>query len=109
MTIHPFIRTTRTLRMIVAMLSIVTSCALGATEPLSSSDYNDEGKLAELLWERTPDIIEARERVGVAGSELTRSQLYPNPQLDAGWNTIPIGRSNPPDLVDPIGNVPNYT
>ena len=32
-----------------------------------------------------------------------------NPQLDLGWNTIPIGRTTPPDLEDPIGNVPNYT
>lgn len=76
---------------------------------LSPTDYDDESTLAALLWEHSPDVIEAREQVGVAGSELTRSRLYPNPQLDAGWNTIPIGKTNPPDLHDPIGNVPNYT
>ena len=83
--------------------------AAAAPALLSPADYDDENTLAELLWEHSPDVIEARQQVGLAGSELTRSRLYPNPQLDAGWNTIPIGKSNPPDLQDPIGNVPNYT
>ena len=75
---------------------------------LVPADYLDEDKLAALLWERSPEVIEARQQVGVAGSEVTRSRLYHNPQLDLGWNTIPIGPSNPPDLHDPIGNIPNY-
>ena len=75
---------------------------------LVPADYSDEDKLAALLWERSPEVIEARQQVGVAGSEVTRSRLYHNPQLDLGWNTIPIGPSNPPDLHDPIGNIPNY-
>ena len=72
------------------------------------TDYADEAKLAELLWEHSPEVIEARHQMGVAGSEVTRSRLYPNPQLDFGWNTIPVGQTNPPDLQDPIANVPNY-
>jgi cobalt-zinc-cadmium efflux system outer membrane protein len=93
----------------VMLVSILAPCIGYAAEPLTPADYDDERKLAELLWEHSPDVIEARQRVGVAGSQLTRARLYPNPQLDAGWNTIPIGRTNPPDLQDPIGNVPNYT
>jgi outer membrane protein, heavy metal efflux system len=75
---------------------------------LVPADYADEDKLAALLWEHSPEVIEARQQVGVAGSEVTRSHLYHNPQLDIGWHTIPIGPSNPPDLHDPIGNIPNY-
>jgi cobalt-zinc-cadmium efflux system outer membrane protein len=79
-----------------------------STASLVPADYADEDKLAALLWERSPEVIEARQQIGVAGSEVTRSHLYHNPQLDLGWNTIPIGPSNPPDLHDPIGNIPNY-
>jgi len=79
------------------------------TALLQAADYDNERTLAELLWEHSPDVIEARQQVGIAGSELTKARLFPNPQLDAGWNTIPIGRTNPPNLQDPIGNVPNYT
>ena len=79
-----------------------------APSPLVAADYADESKLAALLWELSPDVIEAREQVGVAGSEVTRTRLLPNPQLDLCWNTIPIGPTTPSDLHDPIGNVPNY-
>lgn len=76
---------------------------------LTAVDYADEAHLAELLWEQSPDVIGARQQVASAGSELTRARLYPNPHLDLGWNTIPLGRTTPPDLQDPIGNVPNYS
>lgn len=77
--------------------------------PGTPIDYGDEQALATLVWQHAPDVVAARREAMVAGSEITRAHLYPNPRLDLGWNTIPIGRTTPPGLQDPIGNVPNYT
>ncbi len=75
---------------------------------LTPADYLDEAKLTGLLWEQSPEVVEARRSAGIAASEVTRAHKYPNPALDFTWGTIPIGPSNPRDLHDPIGNVPNY-
>jgi len=80
----------------------------GAPVSLAPADYLDEAKLTGLLWEQGPEVVEARRSAGVAASEVTRARKYPNPALDFTWGTIPIGPSNPSDLHDPIGNVPNY-
>src|SRR5262249_50234389 len=75
---------------------------------LTAGDYSDPAKLVGLLWDRSQDVLEARRAAATAASEVTRAQKLPNPTLDFSWGTIPIGRTNPPDLEDPIGNVPNY-
>jgi cobalt-zinc-cadmium efflux system outer membrane protein len=92
----------------VALFTAARPARAQSASPPAPPDYDDEARLGELLWEHSPEVIEARQQIGVAGSELTRARLYPNPQLDLGWNTIPIGKTTPPDLQDPIGNVPNY-
>ncbi|MFN8641503.1 MAG: TolC family protein [Candidatus Binatia bacterium] len=76
---------------------------------LTPADYQDESRLAAAVWERSPDVLAARAESQVAASEETRAHLLPNPQLDLAWGTIPIGPTNPRDLNDPIGNVPNYS
>ena len=85
--------------------------AVRADEPpgLTPPDYDNDAKLAELVWSRSGDVIDARRTAAVAASKVTRSLLYPNPALDFAWGTIPIGRTNPSDLEDPLGNVPNYS
>jgi outer membrane protein, heavy metal efflux system len=103
----------------IACLAAAAACCLLYAHPataqsappvlLGPADYNDEQKLAALVWNRSLDVLEARGVADTAASEVTRARLYPNPQLDLGWSTIPIGETNPPDLHDPIGNVPNYT
>ena len=65
--------------------------------------------LAELVWSRSRDVIDARHAAAVAASKVTRSLLFPNPTVDLAWGTIPVGRTNPPGLDDPLRNVPNYT
>ncbi len=89
--------------------SVRASAQTPTSEPLRSDSYSDEARLVELLWERSPDVLEARATAGVSAAEVTRAQTYPNPQLDFTWDTIPVGRSNPRDLHDPLANVPNYT
>src|SRR5690349_6303744 len=77
-------------------------------DQLGGGDYLDENTLAELLWAQAPEVLDARTLAGVAASEVTRAHTYPNPNFDFTWGTIPIGRTNPPGLQDPLVNVPNY-
>ena len=91
------------------VLLLLTLILVPASTARADVDYADESALANLVWEHAADVIDARKDAMVADSEVTRARLYPNPTLDAGWNTIPVGRTNPPDLHDPLGNVPNYT
>ncbi len=68
----------------------------------------DDAVMAELLWGRSPDLVAARAKIVTARGDLVRAKLLPNPSLDASWNTIPVGKTNPPGLASPIDNVPNY-
>lgn len=94
---------------LVLLCATASAGASGADGSLTPSAYDDEPRLAALLWTHSPDVLEARQRTQLAASEEIRANLYPNPQLDLAWNTIPIGRTTPPDLEDPVGNVPSYT
>ncbi len=76
---------------------------------LTPDEYADEAKLVELLWNQSPDVLEARTAAGIAASEVTRAGRFPNPALDFTWGTIPVGRTNPPHVSDPLDRVPNYT
>jgi cobalt-zinc-cadmium efflux system outer membrane protein len=95
----------------IAALSLVGASGRAgaqAAAPLTPRDYSDDGHLAERLWVRSREVIDARESVGLAAAEVTRAGKYPNPRIDFTWGTIPIGPTTPPDLQDPIGNIPNY-
>ncbi len=71
--------------------------------------YDDENALAGLLWERAADLLEARKGVARGRSDLIRARTYPNPSFEMAWNTIPLGRTNPPGLRDPLDQVPSYS
>ena len=79
-----------------------------APAALELSRVPDDGTLAQLLWSRSPDLVAARAKMASARSDVVRSGLLPNPSLDASWNTIPVGRTNPPTLSEPLNQVPNY-
>jgi len=93
---------------LLALPAIVFAQAAPTSPPLSANDYADEVKLSELLWNRSPDVLDARTAAGVAASEVTRARRYPNPSLDFTWGTIPVGTTNPSGLHDPLDAVPNY-
>jgi cobalt-zinc-cadmium efflux system outer membrane protein len=98
----------------LALAALVLACPLtvraqSAGAPvLTAGDYADESKLADMLWTRSPDVLDARTSAGVAAGEVTRARTLPNPSLDFTWGTVPVGRTNPPDLHDSLDNVPNY-
>ncbi len=67
-----------------------------------------QDQLAQLLWEHAPALAADRATLGAAHADVERSHLLPNPQLDASWNTIPLGQTNPPGLSRPLDQIPNY-
>jgi cobalt-zinc-cadmium efflux system outer membrane protein len=86
----------------VALTSLVISAS-----PLELSTVGDGASLPELVWQQAPDLHDARVRVALAEAERRKALRLPNPGLDVGLNTIPVGPLNPVDLKDPYLNVPN--
>ncbi len=88
------------------MWCLPTLILLGAA-PLELSNLGDGAALPELVWRQSPELQAARVRVAQAEAERKKALRLPNPELDLGVNTLPIGPLNPPDLKDPFLNVPN--
>lgn len=78
-----------------------------ASSPVSLSALENEQAVAEALWANAPSLQSVRADVARAVADAQKAQRLPNPQLDVGLNTLPIGPSNPTDLKDPWLNVPN--
>jgi len=74
--------------------------------PTADLDLN---KLEGLVRSRAPAIEAARLEVDVAAAAVKKSELLPNPTLDAAWGTIPMGPTNPRNLTSPLTQVPNYS
>ncbi len=85
-------------------------CALVATSPVFELSELGKGEvLPALLWERSPELQQARAEVAAAEAAFRKTTRLPNPDLDVGLNTIPVGELNPPGLRDPLLNVPNLS
>jgi cobalt-zinc-cadmium efflux system outer membrane protein len=80
---------------------------LSATPALDLSTVGAGEALPELTWRSAPSLQRARVTVAAAVAEARRAQRLPNPGLDLGLNTLPVGPLNPPGLADPWLNVPN--
>lgn len=65
--------------------------------------------LQALVRTRSPGVESARREVEIASAGVKKSELLPNPSLDAAWGTIPIGPTNPTNLPSPMTQVPNYS
>lgn len=65
--------------------------------------------LQGLVRSHAPGIEAARLDVDLAAAAVKKSELFPNPTLDAAWGTIPIGTTNPPNLSAPFAQIPNYS
>lgn len=86
---------------------LVVLQASEAVDELDLSATIDPKALAERVWTSSPDLQQARAKVAAARADALRSEYLPNPALDLSVNTIPVGPLNPPDLKDPLLNVPN--
>lgn len=93
------------------MLAVVVALSLSAPGgALKLSSLPAEPDLAQLLWERSPELQLSRGRVAQARGDYERALLLPNPNLDVSMNTIPVGPLNTaadPGLTNPW-DVPNY-
>ncbi|MBL8911330.1 MAG: TolC family protein [Archangium sp.] len=89
------------------MCPVILALVLSAGQPLDLSSVGDGASLPELVWKQSPELRDARIRIAQADAERRKALRLPNPGLDLGLNTIPVGPLNPPDLKDPFLNVPN--
>lgn len=69
----------------------------------------DFAALEEVILRQSPALDPADLEVELAAADLRQSRLLPNPSVELGWGTIPVGRLNPPGLARPLANVPNYS
>lgn len=94
--------------LVSCLLLGATAAPAHAPEALALASLPDEDGLASLLWERSPELATARARVASARADLVRAGLTPNPELELGANTFPLGPTNPPGLHR-LTEVPNYS
>ncbi|MFE8595336.1 TolC family protein [Archangium violaceum] len=87
--------------------SSTTPSSTDSSGSLALASLPDEDGLASLLWARSPEFSTARARVASARSDLVRAGLLPNPELELGANTLPLGPTNPPGL-NRLTEVPNF-
>lgn len=69
----------------------------------------DLSALMAAVRERSAALQAEHLEVDVKLAELRQSRLIDNPVLDGAVGTIPLGMPNPPELQDPLSNVPNYS
>lgn len=89
------------------MWSAALSLLVCASPVFELSTLEKGEALPALLWERSPELQLARSQVAAAEAEYRKTTRLPNPDLDVGLNTLPLGQLNPPGLADPFLNVPN--
>lgn len=89
------------------VMSVVLAAA--APEVVALSTLKNEESMAETVWTRAPDLQSVRTDVARAIADERKTYRLPNPSLDVGLNTLPIGPSNPANLKDPWLNTPNVS
>lgn len=70
----------------------------------------DDDGLAALLWKRHPDFAELRGQLAESRADVDRARLRPNPELEAYWETIPVGPTNPEftEELNRLTDIPTY-
>lgn len=65
--------------------------------------------LMTAVRDRSAELQADHLEVDVKAAEARQSHLIDNPVLDGAVGTIPLGTPNPPELQDPLSNIPNYS
>ncbi|HEX5656986.1 MAG TPA: TolC family protein [Polyangiales bacterium] len=55
-----------------------------------------------------PELAAGRRELAMARGEAQQARLLANPNVEAAWSALPVGRLNPRGLDHPYANVPNY-
>lgn len=78
---------------------------------LDLSRLPGDQELAAFVWAHAPGLDAQRARLAAARAEVDKALRLPNPELDVGVNTLPVGPlnpTNPPALQSqPLLDVPN--
>ncbi len=81
--------------------------------PASVTFHADErltlADLTRAVEAGAPELAAGRREVAMARGEAQQARLLGNPNVEAGWGTLPLGTLNPPGLEHPWANVPNYS
>lgn len=64
--------------------------------------------LIQAVRDHSPVLQDEHLQVELAAADLRQSRLVENPVLDGAVGTIPVSTPNPPDLPNPLSNIPNY-
>lgn len=93
-----------------AFLAVLWLCTNGMAHAAAPFRANGETRFEQLVVavQSSPEVLAAAREVRVRDAARHQAHLWPNPSIDATWGTIPIGRTNPPDLKAPLANIPNY-
>jgi cobalt-zinc-cadmium efflux system outer membrane protein len=105
--------------LLAASLTLVASQATGEqpagagavrslAEPFQPQPGMQLAALERLVSDRSSAVESAVLDLALASAEVRQSRLLSNPTVDAAWNTVPIGATNPPGLSRPLSNVPSY-
>ncbi len=86
---------------------LLSQLAICEENQIFAGRYADESALLNWLWSHSPEVLAARADAEIAMGAVTQAQLQQNPQIDATWGTIPIGRTTPAGLNNPLGQVSN--
>jgi outer membrane protein TolC len=84
--------------------------SLAAAQPAGqfvSTKALDFAALLALVRDRSAALQVEHLEAELKVAELRQSQLFDNPVLDGAVGTIPLGTPNPPELADPLSNIPN--
>lgn len=66
-------------------------------------------QLMDVVRDRAPALQQDHLEVELRQADARQSRLFDNPVLDGAVGTIPVGPANPPELPDPLRNIPNYS
>lgn len=68
----------------------------------------DLESLMRAVRDRAPALQPEHLETELRRADVRQSRLIENPVLDGAVATLPLGEPNPPELPDPLRNIPNY-
>lgn len=99
--------------LLFGLLLCVASPTLAGPSPdpawFQPDSATDLLSLMAVVRDRAASLQSDHLEVDVRRADALQSRLFENPVLDAAVGTIPVGPINPPDLPEPLRNVPNYS
>lgn len=108
-----FARSTLALCATLSLLALggraAPASAREAPETFTPTARTGLAELAAHAMGRSSAVEASAVAMDAAAADVHQAALWPNPAFDFTWGAIPLGESNPPELDNPLLNVPNYS